>query len=540
MFSPASFRSPLAFLPSFTIFSPLKAISFKASHSKTLIFPLTYKVSPRSLFLLTDLSNCNLADYSLAFAKSPATDPKMCQSSLLARKGTSSSGNRDERNKEDDIIPIPECDINVVKERFRLTLIGRVFHLGGRSIDALIHLLPRPRIWNVEGRVHGLNLGNGRFQFDFDNEEDLLTVLNKRPCHFNLWSFALERWEPFTSEDFPNTIPFWITVTGVPVHFWNDQTFTQIANALGKKLLVYSKKARIQVSIDANKPLQFERRIGFPNGDIGRVSLSYEGLHRYCFTCFLISHDENTCPQLTPAEREIKRKQRIELYAKEQARYPLQGPPSLNLRSSLKRSRSPSNGRHSSPMATSRINDQNREKKRRKSEYSANATHEGRSSDYHLRDHKSSSRQDDRSNRSHKSREVWSRLEIPTRREDTRETRGRSNDRHHYRNAPHHAAPIPRNTSTIEWRPRRNFADTRNRAPANRVSRHAPLEITERSRTTGDSQRTISDARASLESGEISASRNKNAGGTNAETEEERIRRIKGKSIVTDETPLQT
>ena len=117
----------------------------------------------------------------------------MNQSSLIVRKEGSSTGARRTLDSEDDIIRILECNINNAKERFRLTLIGRVFHLRGRSIDALINLLPRPRIWNVEGRVRGFNIGNSRFQFDFDNEADLLMVLNKRPCHFNQWSFALER-----------------------------------------------------------------------------------------------------------------------------------------------------------------------------------------------------------------------------------------------------------------------------------------------------------------------------------------------------------
>ncbi|KAF3517703.1 hypothetical protein DY000_02061164 [Brassica cretica] len=119
----------------------------------------------------------------------------MSQSSLLIRNRVSSNGDRKTPQLEDDIIRILECDLNDVKERFRLTLIGR---------------------------------------------------------------------------------------------------------------------ARIQVSIDADKPLQFERRIGFPSGDIGKVTLTYDGLQRYCFTCNLISHDENTCPLLAPEERELKRKLRLE------------------------------------------------------------------------------------------------------------------------------------------------------------------------------------------------------------------------------------
>lgn len=329
----------------------------------------------------------------------------MSQTSLIVRKGGSSSGTRRKLNTEDDIIQLPDCDINDAKERFRLTLIGRVFHTRGRSVNALINLLPRARIWNVEGRVRGLNLGNRRFQFDFDNEADLQMVLNKRPCHFNQWSFALEWWEPFTSENFPNTIPFWIGVTGVPVHYWNDQTFTQIAIALGTKLNIDSTKARIQVSIDADKPIQFERRIGFPNGDRGKVTLSYEGLHRYCFTCNLISHDENTCPQLTPEERDLKRKQRAVSHAlNDHTRTPLQGSQEYHSRNLLKRPRSPPYASHQSLSTTSKNNERPHDDKRRKSTPSTYSSHETRATGYQHKDHATSERPDNR--QSHHSKEV--------------------------------------------------------------------------------------------------------------------------------------
>ena len=59
------------------------------------------------------------------------------------------------------------------------------------------------------------------------------------------------------------------------------------------------KRAKIQVSINVDNPLQFESRVGFPNGDVGRVTLTYDGLHRHCFNCKHISHDENLCALLT-------------------------------------------------------------------------------------------------------------------------------------------------------------------------------------------------------------------------------------------------
>ena len=64
---------------------------------------------------------------------------------------------------EKDIIKNLDCDMTFMSDRFKLTLIGRVLHLGSKSIEASITQLPKPRIWNVERRVRGINLGNGRF-----------------------------------------------------------------------------------------------------------------------------------------------------------------------------------------------------------------------------------------------------------------------------------------------------------------------------------------------------------------------------------------
>ncbi|CAA7031860.1 unnamed protein product [Microthlaspi erraticum] len=236
----------------------------------------------------------------------------MSQISAGQRREGSSSHVRRRLAVEEEIIKLPDCDLEAVTEQFKLTVIGRMFHREGRSTDALINLLPKPKIWDVEGRVQGINLGNGRFQFNFDQEEDMMKVLAKRPWHFNRWSFSLEKWEPFTSEDFPNSMPFWIQVTGVPVHFWNNPTFNEIGKALGFVMNIDAKRAKVQVSINADLPLQFERKVGFPNGDTGMVKLTYEGLQRHCFTCKLLSHEESTCPDLTEAQREEKKLQRAE------------------------------------------------------------------------------------------------------------------------------------------------------------------------------------------------------------------------------------
>ncbi|KAF8088084.1 hypothetical protein N665_0554s0014 [Sinapis alba] len=234
------------------------------------------------------------------------------------RRGEGSRLERRQQAVEDEIIPIPEFDFTDLIEKHKLTLVGRMFHVDGRSVDALIKHMPKRHIWDVEGKVRGTNLGNNKFQFDFDSEHELHKVLQRRPCHFNKWSFSLERWLPTIREDFPNSMLFWIEVSGVPNHYKKDETFRNIGKAMGLVESVDVEGGRVRVHVNGDEPLQFSRRAGFANGDVIRVSLKYENLHKYCFTCKRISHEEGTCPELSDGEKEKNRLERIVQKEKEE------------------------------------------------------------------------------------------------------------------------------------------------------------------------------------------------------------------------------
>lgn len=283
--------------------------------------------------------------------------------------------------------------------------------------------------------------------------------ITKRLCHFNQWSFALERWEPFVSESFPNTIPFWVCVTGVPIHFWNDQTFIAISKVLGKWISLESKRARFQVYVNVDMPLQFERRLEFSNGDIGRVSFSYEGLYRYFYTCHLISHDEAACPQLTPEKREQKRQQRAELNAHGE-------PGASRVRNddrnvNMKQPRSPSNGRQSPPLGRQRSstsNDyRNREKRPRLS-----PVHDNRATRPNQR-HQEHNREPSNRNQS-RNEDVCKRLELPPRTSSTygnntsqappRESRHSQRYSEPRQSAPYNRRQGNRYQDTRSWHPR--------------------------------------------------------------------------------------
>ncbi|KAH0890811.1 hypothetical protein HID58_053240, partial [Brassica napus] len=63
-------------------------------------------------------------------------------------------------------------------------------------------------------------------------------------------------------------------------------------------------RGRVRVFINGDLPLKFEYKVGFQNGDVVKVTIIYEDLHRHCFTCKRITHEEGTCPELTEVQRE--------------------------------------------------------------------------------------------------------------------------------------------------------------------------------------------------------------------------------------------
>lgn len=101
-------------------------------------------------------------------------------------------------------------------QRHSLTIIGRVTNPSAQKIWSVINFFSEQ--WKSETKPVGADLGQGLFQFQFNHEEDLLSVLEKRPYHYAKWMVIVQRWEPTTSPAFPSLIPFWIKVQGIPVH----------------------------------------------------------------------------------------------------------------------------------------------------------------------------------------------------------------------------------------------------------------------------------------------------------------------------------
>ncbi|KAF8049271.1 hypothetical protein N665_2253s0001 [Sinapis alba] len=159
----------------------------------------------------------------------------MAESSNVALSGS--------HEEEDEVINLPQVDNSHLIARFSRSLVRRLLNADGRSIEALLTVLPRPKIWDVEGRVRGIDLGNSRFQFDFNTEVDLLK--------------------------------------GIPTHFWLSEIFEEIGRKLGVVRAVDANTARVQVTVIVDEPLKFFRKARLPSGEIVKLELKYERLSRW-------------------------------------------------------------------------------------------------------------------------------------------------------------------------------------------------------------------------------------------------------------------
>lgn len=198
---------------------------------------------------------------------------------------------------------------NARSHRLSLTLIGRVTN---RTIQKVWSLIPFfTELWKDDGRPVGSDLGNGLFQFQFENEADLNAVLERRPYHYARWMVILQRWEPTTAATFPSLIPFWIKVQGIPIHLWDEGTVKSLAEDFGvfERAEITDFAVRMRVQVNGLLPLVKSSVIEYPNGDEVTASFVYERLERHCSKCFRLDHDIKDCLVAKHQARELKQQE---------------------------------------------------------------------------------------------------------------------------------------------------------------------------------------------------------------------------------------
>ncbi|KAJ4910560.1 hypothetical protein Rs2_05181 [Raphanus sativus] len=217
----------------------------------------------------------------------------MSQGQWVARSG----GKNVEVAKPRLRITVPRFDNTELIASYSKTLIGRCMNPHKQDMKILLFMLPR--IWNVEGRVAGVDLGLGRFQFAFDLEEDIAEVLKMEPFHFDYWMISLVRWRPVLEPNYPSKITFWVRVLDIPLQFRAAETFQSVGEAIGVvQGPVDLAGGRVRVEVDGFKPMVFSMEIDFEEGVEITVALRYEKLFGFCRECSRLTHEQARCPSL--------------------------------------------------------------------------------------------------------------------------------------------------------------------------------------------------------------------------------------------------
>ncbi|XP_013639610.1 PREDICTED: uncharacterized protein LOC106344858 [Brassica oleracea var. oleracea] len=206
--------------------------------------------------------------------------------------------------EEDKSIVIPQDDTFCAMERGGRSLLGRLLNPECQNMARMLRTMPK--IWKVYERVKGIALTRERFQFVFDLETDIQTVLKQGFWTFDDWGMAMERWVEYPPRNFLQTTAIWARLRNIPVNYLTLKTIDAIADGIGhvKVIEFYPEKpllndyVRVQVIIDLNQPIRDKKSLTLPGDRVEFIDVEYERIRKKCFHCLRLSHEKQRCPLL--------------------------------------------------------------------------------------------------------------------------------------------------------------------------------------------------------------------------------------------------
>lgn len=205
--------------------------------------------------------------------------------------------------EEEEPLTLPDSPRFRVFDENETSLLGRLLNPDCQSMERMIEYMPTA--WRVYGRVRGIALSRDRFQFVFQREEDLVTVLKDRPWSYNHWTMVLECWTANPPASFLQSMLIWIRMRHIPVNFFTVETMHKLASEVGKVVEVaYDPKVshnkdyiRALVLFDTNNPAKASRKLTVKGGTV-TIEFDYERIHKRCFHCLRLTHEKAKCPFL--------------------------------------------------------------------------------------------------------------------------------------------------------------------------------------------------------------------------------------------------
>lgn len=149
-------------------------------------------------------------------------------------------------------------------------------------------------------------LSKERFQFLFDNEYDLIEVLEKGVHTSNEWALAIERWVENPPPDYLQYINVWVQIRNIPLNHYTEKAITAIGERLGEVKVVafdpdkpqLQEYVRMQIRMDVARPFRKSMVVNLPEGGSSMVYFNYERLQKRCYECQRLNHAKEVCPRL--------------------------------------------------------------------------------------------------------------------------------------------------------------------------------------------------------------------------------------------------
>ncbi|KAG7559446.1 Transposase-associated domain [Arabidopsis thaliana x Arabidopsis arenosa] len=134
-----------------------------------------------------------------------------------------------------EVVKISGSTLSQRIQQFSLKLIGRLMNPS------------MPKIWKMEDKVVGADLGKGIFQ-----------------------------WEPIIAPTYPSAINFWVRVSNLSMHVWEEATLRAIGKQVGMIRDIDVDSGSIYVTVNSFDPLVFHMVVPFDTGDEKSGNRVYE------------------------------------------------------------------------------------------------------------------------------------------------------------------------------------------------------------------------------------------------------------------------
>lgn len=161
-----------------------------------------------------------------------------------------------------------------------------------------------PRKLQKYDRVRGVAISAERFQFIFQHEYDMEEVYKKGVHSCNDWALAIEPWVEKPPPDYLNFLHIWVRMRNIPIDHYTAEAISAFGDLVGQVVEVtfdpekphINAYERVKIRFDVSKPLRKSKVVNLPEGGQANISYEYKRIHKRCFHCQRLTHEQTSCP----------------------------------------------------------------------------------------------------------------------------------------------------------------------------------------------------------------------------------------------------